>query len=273
MIFTGCCHHINGVMRAVLRHLQFYKETRTHIPIYIYIFPISLREGLAHADIRRLARTDAYTCRSPYTEWRGKERKVDRTGQRAEIKGRRGDEFVKKAEAGQQHASRTSKRQDEMKSNRCPSPPRLETLLSSPLFSSRDPRPPFLYPFSFLTPDFLLRRLRHAFFPLLFAFSAVFGTSHPLRPTPLQPPPTPLTVLASFLPVLSFSKQQARGGRAETEPWKRARKPFTRPGGRSVHRAYCFSRNSRIVRGSFAPPVLNAIFKNPLPHPSGRGPE
>lgn len=40
------------------------------------------------------------------------------TGRRAEIKGRRGDEFVKKAEAGQRHASGTSKRQDEMKSNR-----------------------------------------------------------------------------------------------------------------------------------------------------------
>lgn len=41
-----------------------------------------------------------------------------RTDRRAEIKGRRGDEFVKKAEAGQRHASGTSKRQDEMKSNR-----------------------------------------------------------------------------------------------------------------------------------------------------------
>lgn len=40
------------------------------------------------------------------------------TGRRAEIKGRRGDEFVKKAEAGQRHASGTSKRQDEMKFNR-----------------------------------------------------------------------------------------------------------------------------------------------------------
>lgn len=64
---------------------------------------------------------------------------MDRTAQRAEIKGRRGDEFVKKAEAGQQHASRTSKRQDEMKSNRCPSPPLLETLFSSPFASPSSP--------------------------------------------------------------------------------------------------------------------------------------
>lgn len=51
------------------------------------------------------------------------------TGRRAEIKGRRGDEFVKKAEAGQRHASGTSKRQDEMKSNR--RHPARKNLLSS----------------------------------------------------------------------------------------------------------------------------------------------
>ena len=36
VIFTGTCHHINGVMRAVLRYLQLYKEpgdiyTQTHV--------------------------------------------------------------------------------------------------------------------------------------------------------------------------------------------------------------------------------------------------
>lgn len=126
-------------------------------------------------------RIDAQTC---LTKLHGKERKVDRTGQRAEIKGRRGDEFVKKAEAGQQHASRTSKRQDEMKSNRCPSPPLLETLFSTLLFSFPPPLAPLpsFYPLSFLSPDFLLRRLRHFFFSfffyLFFAFSLQSSVLH-----------------------------------------------------------------------------------------------
>lgn len=102
---------------------------------------------------------------------------MDRTAQRAEIKGRRGDEFVKKAEAGQQHASRTSKRQDEMKSNRCPSPPLLETLFSSPFASPSS----FLYPLSFLGLDFLLPLSAPFFFSLFFPpfclLSTVFGYS------------------------------------------------------------------------------------------------
>lgn len=103
---------------------------------------------------------------------------MDRTAQRAEIKGRRGDEFVKKAEAGQQHASRTSKRQDEMKSNRCPSPPLLETLFSSPFASPSS----FLYPLSFLGLDFLLPLSAPFFFFSLFfppfcLLSTVFGYS------------------------------------------------------------------------------------------------
>lgn len=68
------------------------------------------------------------------------------TGRRAEIKGRRGDEFVKKAEAGQRHASGTSKRQDEMKSNRRHPARRIfspRVLVPVPLFAS-----PFLRVFA-----------------------------------------------------------------------------------------------------------------------------
>ena len=104
---------------------------------------------------------------------------MDRTAQRAEIKGRRGDEFVKKAEAGQQHASRTSKRQDEMKSNRCPSPPLLETLFSPLplLFSSPFASPSsFLYPLSFLGLDFL-PPLSAPFFFFFLYFSLLFASS------------------------------------------------------------------------------------------------
>lgn len=100
---------------------------------------------------------------------------MDRTAQRAEIKGRRGDEFVKKAEAGQQHASRTSKRQDEMKSNRCPSPPLLETLFSSPFASPSS----FLYPLSFLGLDFLLPLSAPFFF--FFIFPSFLPSLHSLR--------------------------------------------------------------------------------------------
>lgn len=100
---------------------------------------------------------------------------MDRTAQRAEIKGRRGDEFVKKAEAGQQHASRTSKRQDEMKSNRCPSPPLLETLFSSPFASPSS----FLYPLSFLGLDFLLPLSAPSFF--FFIFPSFLPSLYSLR--------------------------------------------------------------------------------------------
>lgn len=118
---------------------------------------------------------------------------MDRTAQRAEIKGRRGDEFVKKAEAGQQHASRTSKRQDEMKSNRCPSPPLLETLFSSPFASPSS----FLYPLSFLGLDFLLP-LSAPFFFLYFSLLFAFSPQSSDTPHPLQPP-SPSTSIYMFL--------------------------------------------------------------------------
>lgn len=77
-------------------------------------------------------------------------------GQRAEIKGRRGDELVKKAEAGQDCASETSKRQGEMKSNRCQ-------------LKRANPLPPYLRTFA-------LFFLYHLFFDLrrLFPFSPYF---------------------------------------------------------------------------------------------------
>lgn len=102
-------------------------------------------------------------------------------GRRAEIKGRRGDEFVKKAEAGQRHASGTSKRQDEMKSNRRHPARRIfspRVLVPVPLFAS-----PFLRVFvpcdavSFFfisSPFFSL-----SFSLLLLAYR--LGTSYPFR--------------------------------------------------------------------------------------------
>lgn len=91
------------------------------------------------------------------------------TGRRAEIKGRRGDEFVKKAEAGQRHASGTSKRQDEMKSNRRHPARRIfspRVLVPVPLFASpflgvfvpRDAMSSFFIP-SPLAPSFLFLSL------------------------------------------------------------------------------------------------------------------
>ena len=48
VIFTGACHHINGVMRTVLRYLQLYKEpgdiyTRIHTYIHtrLYVLAVS----------------------------------------------------------------------------------------------------------------------------------------------------------------------------------------------------------------------------------------
>lgn len=192
---------------------------------------------------------------------------MDRTAQRAEIKGRRGDEFVKKAEAGQQHASRTSKRQDEMKSNRCPSPPLLETLFSSPFASPSS----FLYPLSFLGLDFLLPLSAPFFFSLFFPpfclFSTVFGYSTSAS-TPVSiylylyvffslfgSFPTSSLLLPSFSSICLCPKCSASGslerasrrktrGQRETESRKRACKPFTRGRSeRSVHRAnqHCFS--------------------------------
>jgi len=92
------------------------------------------------------------------------------TGRRAEIKGRRGDEFVKKAEAGQRHASGTSKRQDEMKSNRRHPVRRIfspRVLVPIPLFASpflgvfvpHDVMSSFFIP-SLLTPSFLFLSVR-----------------------------------------------------------------------------------------------------------------
>lgn len=193
---------------------------------------------------------------------------MDRTAQRAEIKGRRGDEFVKKAEAGQQHASRTSKRQDEMKSNRCPSPPLLETLFSSPFASPSS----FLYPLSFLGLDFLLPLSAPSFFFLYFSLLFAFSLQSSDTPHPLQPPspstsiymfffslfgsfPTSSLLLPSFSSTCLCPKCSASGslerasrrktrGQRETESRKRACKPFTRGRSeRSVHRAnqHCFS--------------------------------
>lgn len=95
------------------------------------------------------------------------------TGRRAEIKGRRGDEFVKKAEAGQRHASGTSKRQDEMKSNR--RHPARRNLLSSCSRSHSFIRIPFSRGFRltrrnvFLFYPFTLG----SFFSLSFSFPSV----------------------------------------------------------------------------------------------------
>lgn len=89
------------------------------------------------------------------------------TGRRAEIKGRRGDEFVKKAEAGQRHASGTSKRQDEMKSNR--RHPARKNLLSSCPRSRSFIRFPF--PRSFRPAR---RKLSSFFIPSLLAPSFLF---------------------------------------------------------------------------------------------------
>lgn len=229
VIFTGSCHHINGVMRTMLRYLQLYKDLgvihrRAHTrAILLFLkragarFSRTYTPALArvqtrehkHACIRTYTHTyictrrPVYTCRGSLTKLHGKERKVDRTAQRAEIKGRRGDEFVKKAEAGQQHASRTSKRQDEMKSNRCPSPPLLETLFSSPFASPSS----FLYPLSFLSHDFLPPLSAPFFFPFFLLFSLLFafslqssGTPHPLQPTSLASYRLPLS------PSLSLSR-------------------------------------------------------------------
>lgn len=64
-----------------------------------------------------------------------------------------------------------------MKSNRCPSPPLLETLFSSPFASPSS----FLYPLSFLGLDFLLPLSAPSFFSLFFPpfclLSTVFGYS------------------------------------------------------------------------------------------------
>lgn len=177
------------------------------------------------------------------------------TGQRAEIKGRQGDEFVKKAEAGQQHASRTSKGQDEMKSNRCPSPPRLETLFSllscylshsvSPPFNHLGRTHPlrpltFLYPLSFLSPDFLPRCLRHFFSSSLpFLQSSVLHIRFD--------PPRSVFLFLPFIFSLSpsflvFFPGTLAGARGKSKPeentgdkggrnrWERAREPFTRRG-------------------------------------------
>lgn len=134
---------------------------------------------------------------------------MDRTGQRAEIKGRRGDEFVKKAEAGQQHASRTSKRQDEMKSNRCPSPTRLETLFPSPRPAAPSP---FLYPLPFLSPDFLLPPSAPRFFPssLSFLHSSVLH----IRFEPPSPHP-PVSFSLSFC--LSLRSESEEDAQRETQ--------------------------------------------------------
>lgn len=145
-------------------------RTRARIPAYLHTYvalPLPPAPCAAHGK-SSLLREDE------------KERKVDRRGQRAEIKGRRGDEFVKKAEAGQQHASRTSKGQDEMKSNRrCPSPP-LSSRLSPP------PPPPPSPPLSFIHPPFLASTscLRHFFSlpsssSLSLPFSSLYFSSSP----------------------------------------------------------------------------------------------
>lgn len=104
------------------------------------------------------------------------------TGRRAEIKGRRGDEFVKKAEAGQRHASGTSKRQDEMKSNRQVATPHGE---SSLLVSSF----PFLYSLPFSSEFRPARRdvflfylfILGFFFLLLLSFFLLLSVHVPLR--------------------------------------------------------------------------------------------
>lgn len=167
---------------------------------------------------------------------------MDRRGQRAEIKGRRGDEFVKKAEAGQQHASRTSKGQDEMKSNRrCPSPP-LSSRLSPP------PPPPPSPPLSFIHPPFLASTscLRH-FFPsplpssssLSLPFSSLYFSSSPFlllllghstrfRPCLLHP--------SSFVHPRErreAAQREREGGRGEED----ARKPFFLHGGEETRAA------------------------------------
>lgn len=165
---------------------------------------------------------------------------MDRRGQRAEIKGRRGDEFVKKAEAGQQHASRTSKGQDEMKSNRrCPSLP-LSSRLSPP-----PPLPPPSPPLSFIHPPFLASTscLRHFFppppLPLSLSLFPPFislpppsssfssATQHGFDPVSSTRPPS------SILEREGKQHRERERGRGE----KDARKPFFLHGGEETRAA------------------------------------
>lgn len=250
VIFTGSCHHINGVMRTMLRYLQLYKEpgdiyrqAHAHVRTQTDVLSVS-KESVSSLHTRTHTRRHTgsrvpyhRTYTRPLTESHGKERKVDRTAQRAEIKGRRGDEFVKKAEAGQQHASRTSKRQDEMKSNRCPSPSLLETFSSSLLaFPSS-----FLYPLSFLGHDFLLPPSAPFFFylPLCLLSYSLRALHIRFNHRHSDSSPFSLFLLFSFSSAggwsLSrarrFSKEQAGGKQRDKGGQNRGRgprEPFTR---------------------------------------------
>lgn len=169
-------------MACNCRHVQAFGDgSRGEAPISNCVCVCTHTPTFAH--------TRALVCAwlNRRARWRGREIKMGtRTDRRAEIKGRRGDEFVKKAEAGQRHASGTSKRQDEMKSNRrhpsraeSSSCPRSRSFIRFPLASESSCRrvralapvspPPFFIPSPSSVSSFL------------FLFAHRRGTSYPFR--------------------------------------------------------------------------------------------
>lgn len=135
------------------------------------------------------------------------------TGRRAEIKGRRGDEFVKKAEAGQRHASGTSKRQDEMKSNR--RHPARRNLLSSCSRSRSFIRFPFPRSFRLTRRNvFLFFFLSFHPWLLLFSFFLVLSVRVPSRYFISVPP------LTRCKRVKEAEKSKGKAGKSAGRDWE-----------------------------------------------------